>query len=190
MFLTRLIDSDRTIRYATAANFFEIYNAEMHSLHLLSIVLTADPEKAELCFVSAMEECLHGIDLFMEWARLWARRAVIRHAIELINPVPGRPERSSLPWVRWHARPVYDNFIGALFTLGAFERFVFVMSLLERQSDEVCSALLGCRRRDIESARTQALRSLPDTHTGCNPFNEALEAWEMIRAQRHARQSV
>ncbi len=40
--------------------------------------------------------------------------------------------------------------------LPAFERFVFVMSVLERFSDQDCSILLGCSRQDVALARTQA----------------------------------
>ena len=159
----------------------------MHSLFLLSILLTADPEQAEQCFVGALEECLHGIDVVMELARLWALRAIIKRAIKLINPVPEQPKRQSFTRIQGHSTLVDDNLIGTIFTLGAFERFVFVVSLLKRQSDEDCSALLSCGRRDIQLARVQALKSLPDVDRGCNPFKEALQAWEIIRARRSAR---
>jgi hypothetical protein len=190
MIRTKRINSERAIGYATAASFIEIYNEEMHSLFLLSILLTADLEKAEQCFIGALEECLDGIDVFMERARLWARRAIIKRAIKLVNPVPEQPKREPLTSIQWHSTPVNDNLIGAIFTLGAFERFVFVVSLLERQSDEDCSVLLSCRRRDIQLARVQALKSLPDTEGGCNPFEEALQAWEIIRARQSGRRGT
>lgn len=184
MFRKKCTNTERSIRYATAANFFEIYTEEMHSLLLLSILLTADLEKAEQCIVRALEECLHGIDVFMEWARLWARRAIIKHAIKLITPVPGKPIRTSLTSIQWNSKPTNANFIGAIFSLGTFERFVFVMSVLERHSDEDCAALLNCRRGDIKSARSEAVKSLSDTVTDCNPFEEALQAWRTIHAQK------
>jgi hypothetical protein len=188
MFRTKGINSERARRYATAASFFEIYNEEMHSLLLLSFLLTADSEKAEQCFIDGLEECLHGIEVFMEWARLWARRAVIRHAIKLVKPVPDQPKRQSLTSVQLRSTPTSNNFIGAIYSLATFERFVFVMSLLERQSDEDCSALLSCERHDIELARAQALKSLSDVDSGCNPFKEALQGWEIIRARHNTRQ--
>lgn len=187
MFRTKRIKSERAVKYATAASFIEIYNEEMHRLFLLSILLTADIEKAEQCFVGALEECLHGIDVFMDWVRLWARRAIIKRAIKLINPVPQRPNSQSLTGIQWHSTPVNGNLLGAILTLGAFERIVFVVSLLERQSDEDCSAMLSCGRRDIQLARVQALKSLPRADSGCNPFKEALQAWEIIRARQSAR---
>ena len=190
MFGTKRLNTERGISYATAASFIEIFNEEMHSLLLLSILLTADPEKAEQCFVGALEECLHGLDVFMEWARVWARRAVIKRAIKLVNPVPGRPTPRSLTSIQWCLTPINDNVICSIFALGAFERFVFVVSLLERQSDEDCSALLSCRPRDIQLARIQALKSLPDTDSTCDPFKEALQAWVFIRARQSAPSGV
>jgi hypothetical protein len=44
--------------------------------------------------------------------------------------------------------------------LNSFERFVFVMSILEKYSAQECSLLLGCSRRDVIDARTVAIRHL------------------------------
>jgi hypothetical protein len=164
----------------------EIYNEEMHSLFLLSILLTADLEKAEQCFVGALEDCLYGFDVFMEWAQLWARRAIIKRAIQLIKPVPQQPKHQSSNSIEWHSTPVNDNLIGAIFKLGAFERFAFVLSLLERQSDDDCSAMLSCKRCDIQQARVQALKSLPGTDNCRDSFKEALQSWEIIRNRKSA----
>ena len=190
MFRTRRINNERATRYATTAQFFEIYNEEMHSLLLLSFLLTADPEKAEQCFVGGLEECLNGIDVFMEWARLWARRAIVKNAIELVKPLPDQPKCQSLTSFQFRSTTKTNNFIGAIYSLGTFERFVFVMSLLERQSDEDCSALLSCKRRDIELARGKALKRLSETNSVCSPFKEALQGWEIIRKRPNMQPST
>jgi hypothetical protein len=187
MFRTKFVHSERAMKYATAASFIEIYNEEMHSLFLLSILLTADLEKAEQCFVGALEECLYGFDVFMEWARLWARRAIIKRAIKLINPVPQQPGCQSLTGIQWHSTLVNSNLIGAILMLSAFERVVFVVSLLERQSDEDCAAMLNSTRLDIQLARVRALKSLPSTESACGSFREALQAWEIIRELQNVR---
>jgi hypothetical protein len=44
--------------------------------------------------------------------------------------------------------------------LPSFERFVFVMSVLERYSEQECSLLLGCTRAEVIDARSRALREL------------------------------
>ena len=50
--------------------------------------------------------------------------------------------------------------IGRLLSLGDFDRFVFVMSVLERYSDQDCSILLRCARRDIVKARIHSMQRL------------------------------
>src|ERR1700721_1750894 len=42
------------------------------------------------------------------------------------------------------------------------ERFVFVMSVLEKYSDQDCSVLLGCSRQDVGETRMRALRHLAE----------------------------
>jgi hypothetical protein len=79
-----------------------------------------------------------------------------------------------------------NNLFAAIVALRAFERFVFVMSVLERQSDEDCSSLLGCSRRDIRIARTMAVQCLANIDTGRDQPGEALLAWQTIFANHHA----
>ena len=51
----------------------------------------------------------------------------------------------------------------AIVGLSAFERFVFVMSVLEGQSEQECAILLRCSRRDVMIARVLALTRLTNT---------------------------
>jgi hypothetical protein len=131
-------------RYAAATDFGEIFTEEMHSLYLLSFLLTADKDKAEQCFISGLGECLEGIGAFMEWARLWARRAIIRQAIRMMKPAPENADHWPLVSVRKSTVvSPNNNLLAAIVSLSAFERFVFVMSILERMSDGDCLSLLG-----------------------------------------------
>jgi hypothetical protein len=57
---------ERLIQYATVTDFCEIFTEKMHSLYLLSFLLTADKDKAEQCFVGALGESGDGIGAFME----------------------------------------------------------------------------------------------------------------------------
>ena len=43
--------------------------------------------------------------------------------------------------------------LAAVLALEDFERFVFVMSVLERYSEHDCALLLGCTRRQVNEAR-------------------------------------
>jgi hypothetical protein len=52
--------------------------------------------------------------------------------------------------------------IGSILRLEDFERFVFVMSVLEKYTDHDCSVLLGCARRDIAETRMRALLRLAE----------------------------
>lgn len=55
-----------------------------------------------------------------------------------------------------------DYAIARILRLEHFERFVFVMSVLEKYSDQDCSVLLGCSRQDVGETRMQALLHLAE----------------------------
>ena len=130
---------------------------EMQSLYLLSFLLTADHDKAEQCFLFTIGEGPEGIGVFMDWTRLWARRVVIKHAIDLIVPAAEHADELSRVSLTGPARLADNIPSAAILLLDAFERFVFVMSILEGQSDEECAILLRCSRRDVMMARVLAL---------------------------------
>ncbi len=50
--------------------------------------------------------------------------------------------------------------ITAVLGLRPFDRFVFVMSVLEGYSDHDCAILLGCSRQDVLAAKTRALQQI------------------------------
>jgi hypothetical protein len=158
----RFVDEGPT-SYATAADFCKIFTEDMHSLYLLSLLLNADHEKAEQGFVSAMGECVDGVGVLMEWTRSWARQAVLRHAIRMIMPAPEHADSLQFISLEGQAMPAEDNPFAAILSLGAFERFVFVMSILEGHSDEECATLLRCSRRDVMMTRVLVLRRLANT---------------------------
>ena len=169
------------IPYAAAADFGEVFTEEMHSLYLLSFLLTGDKDKAEQCFIGGLGECLEGMGAFMEWARLWARRAIIRQAIRMIKPAPETTDQSPLVRVKMAAVPSpNNNILAAIVSLCAFERFVFVMSILERLSDGDCLSFLRCSRRELALARELAVRFLETTDTSSDYLHEALDAWQMF----------
>lgn len=155
--LMRFAD-ERATSYATVADFCKTFNEEMHSLYLLSFLLTADHDKAEQCLISAMGECADGIGVLMDWARSWTRRTVLKHAIRIIMPAPQQANTVLFVSLNAQATSAEDDPLAAILSLDAFERFVFVMSILEGQSDEECAILLRCSRRDVMMARVLALK--------------------------------
>jgi DNA-directed RNA polymerase specialized sigma24 family protein len=53
--------------------------------------------------------------------------------------------------------------MNAVLRLADFERFVFVMSVLEHHSEHDCALLLGCSATEIREGRTRALKELADS---------------------------
>jgi DNA-directed RNA polymerase specialized sigma24 family protein len=137
----------------------------MDELHQLSFLLTRDRAKAEECFASGLENTVKGRPVFKEWARSWARRAIIQCAVRVVNPRPmeeGDPLTSNGSRDRW-ANEREET--AAILGLRPFERFVFVMTVLERYSDQDCSVLLECSRRDVVAARIRAFQQLETRST-------------------------
>jgi hypothetical protein len=154
---------ERPTSYPTVTEFFRAFNDEMHSLYLLAFLLTADHDKAEQCLVSAMGECVEGIGVFMDWARSWTRGAVLKHAIRMIMPTPQYADSVSLLSFAKSGTPAENDPFAAILLMDPFDRFVFVMSILEEQSDEECAHLLRCSQRDVTIARLVALKRQSNT---------------------------
>ena len=162
----------RSNEYATSSDFCRIYVEQLNSLYLLSLLLMADPQKAEQCFLSGFDDSVSNNCVLKERAHLWARRSVILHAIRLLSPRPIDEDESNearlsrLNGQRHEKVPAvlqaHPNLIGIV-RLNSFERFVFIMSVLEMYSHQECSLLLGCFRRDVINARTAAIRSFAST---------------------------
>jgi hypothetical protein len=153
----------RPMSYASSDDFRQVFDEDMNSLYLLSYLLTADREKAEQCFVSGLDDAIEGNPVFKEWARSWARRVIIVNAVRTINPQPMEESgRSSSATASGNGKtpPVEQVEIAAVLAIEPFERFVYVMTVLERYSDQDCSLLLGCARRDVVAARTRAFEQI------------------------------
>jgi DNA-directed RNA polymerase specialized sigma24 family protein len=153
----------RPTPYASSDDFRRIFDQDMNSLYLLSYLLTADRQKAKQCFVSGLEDAVEGNPVFKEWARSWARRVTIISAVRAINPRPMEENsRSSSAPVSSNGKtqPVEQVEIAAVLALEPFERSVYVMTVLERYSDQESSLLLSCARRDVVAARTRALEQI------------------------------
>jgi hypothetical protein len=156
--------STRPTQYASSTDFRKVFDEDMSGLYLLSFLLAADREKAEQCFVSGLEDAVNGNPVFKEWARSWARRVIIQNAVRAINPRPveeiGRVSSASLSSNEKTLPAAQQGEIAAVLGLEPFERFVYVMTVLERCSDQDCSLLLGCARRDVLAARSRALQQI------------------------------
>jgi hypothetical protein len=146
--------------YAIASDFCRIFSDDMNQLMRLAYLLTADVEKAEECFVSGLEDCSGSNRVFREWAQSWARRAVIQNAIRTVLHLERHGGRSNVKRLDDSILSGESAGLAPVLELNPFERFVFVLSVLERYPDQDCAALLGHSRRDIVWARIQAMKHL------------------------------
>ena len=147
--------------YASDQDCCRIFVEEANGLFLLSFLLTGESSLAEGCFVRAFEDSLEGNPVFKDWMRSWTRRTIIRRAIRESRP-RAIQNRSLSPMsdggsINIAAQPAE---IANIVRLPLFERFVFVMSVLERYSPQECSLLLDCTRSNVIAARAWALQQI------------------------------
>src|SRR5262249_14459056 len=152
--------SRRALEYVSASDFCRIFEQDMDLLYWLALALTADAGKAEQCFFAGLDECIKGNAVFKQWARSWSRRVVIKSAIRLISPRPGAADSPTAIRQQEKPRSQAEVVRVGLTKLPPFDRFVFVMSVLEGYADRDCAALLGCSLTDVDAARPRALQQI------------------------------
>jgi DNA-directed RNA polymerase specialized sigma24 family protein len=146
--------------YATSADFTQIFETDMNRLYQLSFLLTGDRALAEKCFVRGLDNSAKDNPIFREWAENWARRTVIRSAIQMIRPRPTGDQSPSAPHLAISHAGTEPAEMARIVELPPFERFAFVMSVLEHLSDRECSLLLDCTRGEVLAARIRALQQI------------------------------
>ena len=156
---------DETHQYAGREDFRWIFMEDLDGLYQLALLLTRDSVKAEQCFVGGFEDCVAGNSVFREWAHSWAKRAIIQSAIRKVKPRPSVSNSRQPPLffsdIDHHSNGPTNNLeSNAVFRLEDYERFVFVMSVLEHYSDHDCALILECLVPEVREARTRALKEL------------------------------
>ena len=152
---------ERATEYASCKDFQRIFTEDMVGLHRLAFLMTADHAKAEQCFVAGLEDSIHGNPVFRQWARAWSKRAIIQSAIKAIGPVPTR--RGALPETaeaHWQNGNDVESIAAVVASWEPFERFVFVMAVLEGYGLRECAALLACPVQDVIAAKSVAMQRL------------------------------
>jgi hypothetical protein len=162
-------------QYATSEEFCQVFVEEIDDLYPISFLLTADHDMASQCFVAGVEDCAKGNKrVFREWAGSWVLRTIVTKAIHLLQPHPANvvpsivPRDKNLSGVQGE-----DVALNRVLALAPFERFVFVMSVLEHYSEHDCALLLACSPQDVRRARVGALEQLA-------AFNHAPSARECV----------
>ena len=159
---TRISESAEN-QYATAEDFLRIFDEDLNPLHQLSFLLTGDHQKGEACFLASIERCANENRVFRQWARAWTKRVIVESAIRELQP-----RRSSNSWSlrsvfshnQQSSSPSRHFDADAMLRLADFERFVFVMRVLERYRESECALLLGCSASQVREACTRAIQAL------------------------------
>jgi len=163
-------------RYAIRDDFLKIFNEDLNGLYQLSFLLTGDHQKGERCFVAGIEDCAKENRVFREWARAWAKRVIVEKAIRELNP--RRHSNSSAPPTVFSRNQQSSGPIGYfalenVLWLPDFERFVFVLCVLEHYRERECALLLGCSASEVRDARTRAIQELAKSYpSSSNPYED------------------
>ena len=147
--------------YASQSDFCEVFEREMKSLYLLAFMLTANHRAAEQCFAATVADTSQAQPVFKGWVRSWVVRSMIKNAINIVSPAAVRNRREVESWGVDKDEPAEIN---AVTRLAPLDRFVFVMSVLERYSIRDCALLLDCSSTRVARSRSRALGRLPGTN--------------------------
>src|SRR5436305_13913288 len=151
---------ERSRQYAVNSDFCAIFHQQTDRLYLLAYLLTGTPERAEECLVGSVGDCIEGNPVFKNWANAWSVRTIIKQAIRMIAPLPQQASVQPLAASGLELAPEAAAMMAAISQLSSFERFAFVMSVLEGLSDRHCAALVNCAPSALANARLRALQQI------------------------------
>jgi DNA-directed RNA polymerase specialized sigma24 family protein len=169
---------DGSNRYATCEDFLKILEEDLHGLYQLSILLAGNHQMAERCFVAGIESCVKANWVFRERARAWAKRMIVENAIRELNPRRQRSNSSALLLTvfshnQQSSGPMEYFDLDAMLGLADFERFVFVLCVLERYRMHECALFLGCSASEVREACAQAIEKLANFRpSGSNRYED------------------
>jgi DNA-directed RNA polymerase specialized sigma24 family protein len=146
--------------YARKEEFASVFESERAGLQRLALLLTANSEAAKRCLIRAFRECITGSSVSREWVLSWTRRMVIRNAISLVMG-PGGQRFVNTNDDAGNGLIAFspDDSLAtiaeseSILDLPEFDRFVFVICVLERYSMHDCALLLGRSPREVNEAR-------------------------------------
>lgn len=159
--------------YATNVDFRETFAKDLKPLYLLAFLLTGRHTEAERCFVTTIEDALTANRVFRGWEGCWSKHRLIVNAIHLVFSGPTQDGVKPDACYNFDVESQRRSTLSAVATLASpLQRFVFVLSVLERYSQRECALLLGRTPREVAEARVHALQKL----SGFNPpFTEITE---------------
>lgn len=165
------VATEKEKQTAKGRDFAALFTEQWRDLYLLSFLLTKDHVEAWECFVDGFDDSVKGNPVIKQWAQSWARLMITENAIRSVAPRPNDSKEIGLTLdleqslVAEHSLDFSDPVITSVLELPVFERFVFVISILEGYPDQDCSALLRCSLEDTRNARGQALQRIAQSFT-------------------------
>src|SRR5260221_9561118 len=159
-FGNKIAGTQQISEYASRADFQDVFTTRMPQLYLLALLLVGDEVKAEQCFVGAIEDCLSRNLVFKEWVYSCSRRLVVRWAIQMRLPILRGFKDEDLTTAQVEIPSAVHPGLAGILQLPQFERFVYVLSVLEKYSDRECSVLLICTPQQVITARIRALQRI------------------------------
>ena len=148
----------------------KLFTEDMNNLYLLAFLLTGNQGDVERSFVAGLADCVDGNPGFKKWARSWTRRIIVRNAIRIIAPhiSPARSTTNASDSAKENPpkMPLEESPFASVLALEDFERFVYVLSVLERYPAQKCAALLGTSTQEILEARIRALQHIAEFANG------------------------
>jgi DNA-directed RNA polymerase specialized sigma24 family protein len=172
--------------YATSVDFCRVFNDHMNHLYTCAFLLLADHTKAEQCFVKSLEDCLAAGPVFTNWTVTYAHRTIVKTALEMFSVSRSETliDRQSQEKPKVESCPNGHPLAAAITSLPIFQRFVYVLSVLEGYSDGECASLLASGIAEIVAARTEALEELVRLAATIKP--EAAESLASQKQRGHA----
>jgi len=170
--LKRIHSENAEARYASSEDFRRIFEEDLHGLYQLAFLLTGDHQKAERCFVAGLEDCVvKESRVFREWARTWAKRVIVQNAIRELHPQSSHSNSSARASIVFSPNRQLSDSSGdfdkdAVARLADFERFVFVLCVLERYREHECALFLSCSDSEVREARAQAIGQFANFRSG------------------------
>jgi hypothetical protein len=148
--------------YASKEEFARVFESELAGLQKLALLLTANSEAAKRCLIGAFRECITRNLVARGWVLSWARRMVISNAITVVIGPEGQSfdntnDDADNALVSFSADDLLGPNAGteSICDLPEFERFVFVICVLEHYSIHDCALLLGKSPREVNDVRNR-----------------------------------
>jgi len=159
-FGNKIAGTQQISEYASRADVQDVFTRNMSQLFLVALLLVGDELKAEQCFIRGIDDCVKGNPVFKEWAHSWSKRLIVRRAIQMSLPILRDFKDEDLTPPQVEIPSTVDPGLAGILQLPQFERFVYVLSVLEKYSDRECSVLLICTPQQVITARIRAMQQI------------------------------